>query len=290
MSLKSISLKTALMITVAILSWSSSFVFIRVVLQQYSPGSLALFRYLIVSATMLIFYLRLKNRHKPTLKEMMQLFFIGFFGIGLYMIAINYGELTVSASITSFIIGMNPIVSMLWAMCFFGEKIGKKGWIGVAVSVAGLMIIAGAKLYDATFGIGMAYIIFAVVCAGMYNVAQKTLLTKFHPIEVAAITAWCGSLVILIFIHPMLHEIPLASWDATASIIYLGVVPGAIGYLAWSYALSGELPPTKVALTLYTLPLFCTFMGWLFLGELPTMLAILGGCVAVVGALIATQY
>src|SRR3990167_2993604 len=99
---KTISFKTVFAILIAILSWSSSFVFIRVSLKSYSPGELALFRYLIVSSIMLIFYLRLRKRKMPDLRQSIQLFFLGFFGIGLYMIALNYGEITISASITSF--------------------------------------------------------------------------------------------------------------------------------------------------------------------------------------------
>ena len=134
--------KTLLALTIAILTWSSSFVFIRLCLHSYSPGNLALFRYLIVSVTMLFFYLKLPKRTKPTLKQFIQLFFLGFFGIGLYMIALNYGEITVTASISSFIIGMNPVVAMLFAMLFFNEKISVKRWLGVGISVIGLIIIA----------------------------------------------------------------------------------------------------------------------------------------------------
>lgn len=281
--------KTIIAIAVSILTWSSSFVFIRVALHHYSPGALALFRYLIVSVAMLFFYFGLKTRTKPTAKEFIQLFFIGFFGIGLYMIALNTGEITVSASVTSFIIGMNPIVSLFWAMLFFGEKMRLKRWVGVAISVIGLLIIAGSDLYAAKLGWGMLYLIFAVICAGMYNVAQKPLLQKFHPIEVAAITAWSGMIAMLPFFPAMMHQIPTAPWAQTSSIIYLGVIPGAIGYLTWCYALGGELPATQVSLTLYSLPIFCTLMGWLLIDEIPTLFALVGGCISLVGAWVATR-
>lgn len=290
MPIKSLPLKTLLAIAIAVLSWSSSFVFIRLCLHSYSPGALALFRYLIVSAVMLIFYCRLEKRHRPTVNQCIQLFFLGFTGIGLYMIALNYGEITVSASITSFIIGMNPIVSMIWAMIFFREKISTKRWLGVGVSVIGLFIIAAATFHHGSINWGIAIILFAVLCAGIYNVGQKPLLKTFHPIEVAAISAWTGTLAMLIFIPSLIHQIPQASWAATSSIIYLGVIPGAIGYAAWSYAVSSELPVSKVVLSLYALPLFTTLLGWLMLGEMPSMMELIGGCVVLLGALFATKY
>jgi len=239
---------------------------------------------------MLIFYLRLKKRTKPTGKQYIQLFFLGFFGIGMYMIALNYGEITVTASITSFIIGMNPIVSMLWAMLFFHEKINIKRWLGVFVSVIGLGVIAAATFHSGTLNWGIAYILFAVLCAGVYNVGQKPLLSTFHPIEVAAFSAWFGTLAMLIFTPSLIHQIPQASWQATTSVIYLGVIPGAIGYAAWSVALNGEFAPSKLVLSLYVLPLFSTLLGWLMLGEMPVAFALVGGFICLLGALIATRF
>lgn len=287
---KSLSPLFILAVAVSILSWSSSFVFIRLCLHTYSPGVLALFRYLIVSAVMLIFYLKLKKRHRPTIHQAIQLFLLGFFGIGCYMIALNYGEITVSASITSFIIGMNPIVSMLWASLFFKEKISGKRWMGVGVSMIGLSIIAIAKFHHGTQVSGVLIILFAVLCAGIYNVAQKPLLSTFHPVEVAAISAWAGTLAMLIFTPGLIHQVPQSSWRAIASVIYLGVIPGAIGYAAWSYAVQGAKSASKLSLVLYILPLFSTLLGWAMLGEMPAALELVGGCVCLLGALAATRY
>lgn len=285
-----ITLKTMIALTIVILSWSSSFVFIRLCLHSYSPGVLALFRYLIVSATMLFFYFRLPKRTKPTLAQFIQLFFLGFFGIGLYMILLNYGEITVTASITSFIIGLNPIVSMLWAMLFFHEKISIKRWLGVGVSVIGLLVIAAATFHHGKISWGIILILCAVLCAGVYNVGQKPLLSTFHPIEVAAFSAWTGTLIMLVFFPSLIHEVPQASLGATWSVVYLGVVPGAIGYAAWSYAVSSEIPASKVVLSLYVLPLFSTLLGWLMLGEMPATMELVGGCIVLLGALAATRY
>lgn len=205
------------------------------------------------------------------------------------MIALNYAEVTESASITSFVIGLNPIFGMLWAWLFFKETIGYKRWLGVLISVIGLAVIASTQLHHNDIDAGILIILFAAICAGTYNVAQKPLMTHFHPIEVAAISAWTGTAVMLIFTPSMIHQIPHATWQTTASVIYLGVIPGAIGYAAWSYAVSGVKSASRLTMVLYTLPLLTTLLGWLMLGETPTLLEFVGGCVALLGALIATR-
>lgn len=274
----------------ALVTWSSSFVFIRIGLLGFSPGALALFRYLIVSAVMLIFYYRVKKRTRPNFSQAIQLFFLGFFGIGLYTIALNYGEITVSASIASFIIGMNPIVAMLFTTIVFQESISLKRWLGVGVSVIGLIVIAVAKFQYGTNDWGIAILLFAVLCTGTYNVAQKPLLKTFHPIEVAAISAWTGTLAMLVFMPSLIHQLPHTTWHVIGSGIYLGVVPGALGYIAWSYAMHAAKSASKLTLSLYTLPLFSTLLGWMMLGEMPSFYELLGGCIALLGALIATRY
>ena len=274
----------------ALLSWSSSFVFIRLSLHVFSPGVLGLFRYLIVSGVMLIFYLRLKKRTTPNLMQSIQLFLLGFVGIGLYMTALNYGEITISASITSFIIGMNPIVAMIIAVIFFKENISLKRWLGVAISVIGLLIIAVANFDGKTNDWGIAILIFATISAGIYNGTQKPLLKTFHPIEVAAMSAWSGTVAMLVFTPGLIHEVPQASWHAIFSVVYLGIVPGALGYIAWSYAINAVKSASKLTLSLYTLPLFSTFLGWVILGEMPSFFELFGGCIALFGALVATRY
>lgn len=281
--------KIFIALAIAVLSWSSSFVFIRVALQAYAPGDLALFRYLIVSAVMLIFYSNLKTRYRPTWTELFRIFFFGVIGIGCYMLALNYAEKTVTASISSFIIGMNPVLTLLFAKIFLKEPIDRRQWCGVAVGVLGLLIIAKDALLDQHLDRGVFLLFITLFCAAIYNIGHKPLLKKFHPIEIAAISAWSGTVLMLIYTPTMIHAIPHASWQGTLSTIYLGVVPGAIGYLAWSYLLGSGVPTAKIVPALYLMPLFTTLMGWLLMHEIPTFTALMGGVVAMLGAFIARK-
>jgi len=284
------TLKTTFAVLIAIFAWGSAFVFIRIGVLGYSPGPLALFRFFISSCLMGIFYLRLPIKHKPTLKEFVQIFLIGFFGIAVYMVLLNYGEITVSASISSFIIGMSPIVSLFWASIFFQEKINFENWLGVGVSVIGLLIIAMSRHNQGKLDEHVLFVLGAAVLGGIYNVAQKPLIKKFHPVELATLAAWSATFALLFFLPKLIHEIPRATWHATSGIIYLGIIPGTIGYLAWSYTLNSKIPASKLVLTLYALPLISTLLGWIILDEIPPILSLFGGVVALLGALIATRY
>src|SRR3990167_1041571 len=279
-------IKTIIAATIAIMTWGSAFVFIRIGIMGYSPGPLALFRFFISSVLMSIFYFRLKIRQKPTIIELMQLALIGITGIAAYSVLLNYGEISVSASIASFIIGIGPIVSMIWASIFFNEKIASKSWIGVSISMIGVFIIAISRHTPGKLNWHIFFIIGAMILGGIYNVAQKPLMKKFHPIEVATISAWAGTLTLFIYFPELIHQISKTSWNITSGVIYLGIVPGMLGYMAWSYVMNSKIPASKLVLSLYTLPLVSTLLGWIILSEIPAMLAIVGGCVALFGAVV----
>src|SRR3990167_10406116 len=129
-------------ISLTILLWSSAYIGIRYDLHFYSPSDVALLRYFTASLMMLLFYFLLPKRHSVHLRDVPILFTMGMLGIGLYSIAINYSEITVSAGITSFIIGLMPVFAMLLAIFFLHEKVNRHTWIGVAISLMGLIVIA----------------------------------------------------------------------------------------------------------------------------------------------------
>ena len=70
--------------------------------------------------------------------------------------------------------------------------------------------------------------------------------------------------------------------------VYLGIFPGAIGYVLWSFALS-RIPASKLGSFLYLVPALAIGIAWLWLGELPTELSMAGGLVVLVGVIIVNR-
>lgn len=96
----------------------SAFVGIRIGLTSYSPGSLALLRFLIASACMLLLQARLSSQKRIPWSERLPLICTGVVGIGVYNTCLNYGEMTVSAGIASFILGLMPVLTVLLSVIF----------------------------------------------------------------------------------------------------------------------------------------------------------------------------
>lgn len=281
-----LDLKTKASIWLAIILWASAYIGIRAGLQGYSPGSVALLRYLIGSVCMLFLYWRLPSYHRLSPKQWLNVIFLGICGFAIYNIALNYGELTVTAGIASFIISQLPVLSTLLAIWFYQERLTNWGWTGTFICILGLLLIAIAKETGQNHSlVGVGFIMIATVVGSIYSVGQKNLLKTLHPIEFTAYAMWAGTAAMLVYLPRLLHELPQAPLTATAWVIYIGIFPGAMAYLLWSYVIV-KTPLAQAASYLYLVPLFATAMGWIILGEIAMPLAILGGLVALIGALI----
>jgi len=277
-----LSLKAKFSLVIAITLWASAFVAIRAGLRGYSPGSLALLRYLIASTCMLPLYLQVPNRQKFNAPEVLKLLIIGMIGIGFYNVTLNYAELTVSSGMASFIISQCPLLTVILAVIFLKERLNKIKLFGFGLSIIGVAFITLSEKGALGWDQSLIYIFLATFAGGLYNFLQKSILSKYHAIEATAYIIWGGTLALLIYLPQLSSEISHASVQPTLMAVYLGIFPAAIGYVAWSYVLA-EIPASRAVSFLYFSPFVASLLGWLCLGETMLWTALLGGVIAIIG-------
>jgi drug/metabolite transporter (DMT)-like permease len=125
-------------------------------------------------------------------------------------------------------------------------------------------------------------IVLSACSAGAYFVHQKPYLRRYGAARATAYTMWAGTILMLPFLPGLVREAPAASAGATLTVVYLGVFPAAVAYATWTYALS-RAPASLVASFLYLNPVLAIFVAWLWVGEVPTLLTLLGGGIALSG-------
>jgi drug/metabolite transporter (DMT)-like permease len=282
------TIKTKLALVVAIVLWASAFVGIRIGLQGYSPGGLALLRFLIASVCMIFVYWRLPKKAVFKRKDFCLLLLFGAAGLGLYNYFLNCGEISIPSGIASFIISQSPLLTVLSAVLFLGESFNIMVLLGVLISIGGVGLISLGESDNFKFDIGMVYMLIAMLVNGLYSVLQKPFLKKYHAIDVTVFIIWGGTFALLIFLPDLLHDIKTAPLSATLAAVYLGVFPAAIAYIAWSYALAA-IPVSRCVSFLYFMPVIATLLGWLCLGEVPVMLSLIGGLIALFGVWVANR-
>jgi drug/metabolite transporter (DMT)-like permease len=65
-------------------------------------------------------------------------------------------------------------------------------------------------------------------------------------------------------------------------VVYLGIVPTALAFSTWGYALA-RVPAGQLGIATYLVPPVAIVLGLVMLGEVPAPLAIAGGVVSLVG-------
>ena len=272
----------------AVFLWASAFVGIRLGLTSYSPGSLALFRFLIASACMLLIYSRQSNCQKLPWSIRLQLGLLGVAGIGVYNTCLNYGELTVSAGVASFVIGLMPVLTIVLSVIFLAERPTRTIYFGILLSFSGLVLMLLAGKGAETISYGVLMIFLAALTGVIYTLLQKPYLQYVHPVAVTAWIIWGGTLSLMVFAPALFREISVARPEATWAVIYLGIFPAALAYLAWSYALKA-LSASMASIYLYAMPVISSLLGYLILHEKPSNWSLCGGVLAMVGAFYASR-
>ncbi len=281
-------LQAELLLISAVVLWSSAFVGIRVALQDYSPGAIALFRFLVAAICLTVPYLRLKTRSKFGLQEIGLVLVIGPLGIAGYSILLNYGELWLTAGIASFIVSMTPVFSSLLALGVLNEQATPRLFLGLTTSVLGLCLIAWGESNGVGNGWAVLLVFMAVLFGAAQSLAQKVLLRHWSSIELVTISMWAAVLPLSYYSHDVISGIQTGSHNGLWACIYLGIAPAFIAQWCWSEGLS-RMPLTHANAFLFSMPIITSLMGWLLLSETPGFLSLLGGGIALAGAWISQK-
>lgn len=281
----------------AVSIWGSAFVAIRESLLEFAPGALVLFRWSIASIVISIIYAlyrRKVNLPQSSLKTKCFSALVGIIGMGLYTLFLSIGERSICAGSASFIIAQSPVVVAILSRIFLKERVCIRRWIGILISLSGVSLIAYSQSNSASLSsdlqnINILFVIASALCSGIYTTLQKYVVKDIHPVELSFWAMWASVLVMLPFYFPLLlTQLKAADPPELLSALYLGIGPGT-AFLLWALATSG-MSAIRTASFGYFLPLVTIFFGWLFLSEMPSSGELLGGLIAIIGALIVNQH
>jgi drug/metabolite transporter (DMT)-like permease len=271
-----------------VLIWSSTWVTIKIGLEDVPPLLSAGVRFALAGAGLLALA-RVLGRRLNTdaaLAAILALFPIaGAYGL------IYWGEQYVPSGLAAVLFGVMPLYSATIAsVALADEPLRARLVAGIAVAIGGLAIAFGESLAlgDAEWALLAATACaIAPLCAAIGNVSIKRRGQKLDPIVLNAWAMLGGGALLLVASAPA-EDWTQAAWTAQAvgSIAYLAAIGSAVPFVTLTILLR-ELPAVTVSYITLLLPFGALAFGAALYDEHVTLAAVGGALLVATGLLIA---
>ncbi|MBM7770674.1 drug/metabolite transporter (DMT)-like permease [Actinokineospora baliensis] len=272
-------------VTTAIL-WASAFVVIRDAAPHFSAGALAEGR-LLSGAAALLLLLGLRREGLPGRGAWPGIIGSGVLWFGGYMVVLNWGEKLVDAGTAAMLVNIGPILIALLGGWLLQEGFPPRLMLGLGVSFAGAIVVGvstSGSGSSSVLGIGLCVLAAITYAAGV--VLQKPALKHGSALQVTTFGCVIGAVATLPFSGQLVADLQTAPLSSTIGMVYLGLFPTALAFYTWAYALS-RTTAGRMGATTYVVPALVLLMSWLFLGEVPAALTLVGGALCLLGVAVA---
>jgi drug/metabolite transporter (DMT)-like permease len=268
--------------------WGSSYMFIKVALDDFSEGAIVCLRTALGAALLLSF-----AAHRGVLGHIRGrvgwMTIIAFVQVVAPFLLITYGENRISSSLTAILISSVPIFTALLALRFdHAER--SQGWalVGIVIGIVGVALLFGLDLSGSEDELVGG----AMMLAAALGYAISWMLVK-HKMAGAAPEAVAGGTmaVAALVTAPLLALSPPSgtpSFDAVGSLLALGAGGTGIAFVLY-YTLIAEIGPARASMVGYVAPAFSIVYGVALLGEELTPAAVGGLALILAGSWLGAQ-
>jgi drug/metabolite transporter (DMT)-like permease len=282
-------IKAILIALFVTLLWSTSWILIKIGLEDIPAISFAGLRYFLAFLSLLPF--ALTSSRKTEFRTLKRHDWLILVILGILYYAITQGTqflgLTYLPAITvSLILNLTSIFVAGLGIIILKEKPGLLQWIGVLINISGVIIY----FYPVSFPKGQ-WIGLAIVGCGMLANAFSSVIGRdvnrkgrFDSLTITIISMGIGSLLLLIS-GVAFEEIPPLNIKSWLLIAWLAIFNTAIAFTLWNYTLK-TLSAMESSIINSTMLVQIALLAWLFLGEQLNGQQILGMLFAGAGAIL----
>ncbi len=198
---------------------------------------------------------------------------LGIFGVvGYHYFFFTSLRYTATAN-TAIINAFNPVVTGVMAALFIGERLSRRQYGGIGVTLLGVLTLLTRGNLTALLRLelnrGDGLMLCAVLCWVVYSLIIKQLSQRYSGLTITfyAAVAGVGQLLVLASLECWWRQLATLSLSSAIAILYMGVAASGIAYLLFNLSIQ-RVGPTRTASVVYSLvPIFVAALAWIFFRE-----------------------
>jgi len=252
------------------LIWSSSFLWIKIGVQEIGPMALVAFRMLFGALTAILIATVQKVKWPRDWKTWGIFAILGPTSLAIPIFFISWGEQTIDSAVASILNATVPLFTIVIAHFWLhDDKMTVQKVLGLLVGFAGVAVLLSEDLLTSSHSsaLGQAAVILAAFFYAWSAVFARKATQHVNevargaaPLITAAIFMWLiGPITEKPFLIPTL---PL-TWIAA---LWLGILGSGLAMIMFYYLIH-EVGPTRASLVTYLFPLGGVILGVIFLNE-----------------------
>lgn len=211
--------------------------------------------------------------------------FICGLGVAIYQLTFfSAVHITGIAISTVTALGSVPTFSAIVAYFVLGEKPQSSWYLGTSVTVLGIILVGTANGVDSFKPLGLLLAAIAGLGFAVFNVISRRSLSQgAQDIWLTAISFGIAALLTSPFLFAQNPEWILTR-DGGLSVLWLGLVPTAIGYFLFTFGLK-RVDSSTAATVVLAEPATATILAALIIGESLVLQSFLGIAIVAAGIL-----
>jgi drug/metabolite transporter (DMT)-like permease len=271
------------------LVWGSSFLWIKIAVDEIGPLMLVTLRLLFGLGGMAVILAAQRQAIPRDAKTLLAYLFMGAVNTAIPFTLISWGETRIDSGLASILNGTVPLFTIVIAHFWLhDEKITLPRIGGLIIGFVGVVVLVSRDFHpDGLRGsiVGQVAVIVASICYATAITFSRKYLRNQSPVVQTAMVLLFAEAIMWVFLPPLepirLPALPI-TWLAAA---WLGVLGSCLAYLMFFYLINAW-GPTRASLVTYVMPVVGLILGLYFRNEVMDWRLLLGSLLVVGGVLI----
>jgi drug/metabolite transporter (DMT)-like permease len=277
--------------------WGVNFSVVKFALAELPPLIFNGLRFLFAASLMMVLAWTTGHRLKFQRRHLFYLIGLGLLNSTIYQLLFIFGIANTTADNSALILATVPVWVALFGTLASMERVTGRGWLGVMLSLGGIVLIILGSDREVALQFGEAtlrgdiLILLATLCWSLYTLVVRPMLRHYSSTSIVTFATLIGAIPLVLLSVPLMLDFNLGgvSTKAWGALIFSGTFGIALAYFFWNYGVA-KLGSARTSLYSNLTPPIALLAAWLWLGEALTPQQWWGGLLVFGGVVLARRY